>query len=108
MVRPRDPQALHRGISRGREGHPGGSWAAGRRHARQLRRRQQVSEGLHRPAERELMDTGVDGQLAVELRRVVKRFGATVALRGVDLSLKEGEIHCMVGENGAGKSTLTK
>ena len=37
-----------------------------------------------------------------------KRFGATVALDGAGLTLREGQIHALMGQNGAGKSTLIK
>jgi simple sugar transport system ATP-binding protein len=45
---------------------------------------------------------------AVELVGLRKRFGATVAVAGIDLALGHGEIHGLVGANGAGKSTLIR
>jgi ABC-type sugar transport system ATPase subunit len=44
--------------------------------------------------------------LAVDAKNVVMRFGAAVALRGIDFQSETGKIHALVGANGAGKSTF--
>ncbi len=52
-----------------------------------------------------------DGSPTDDLLRataVVVRYGPTIALDRIDLDLRRGEIHAVIGENGAGKSTLLR
>ncbi|WP_241038388.1 sugar ABC transporter ATP-binding protein [Blastococcus litoris] len=44
----------------------------------------------------------------LEMRGIVKTFPGVRALGGVDLDVRSGEVHCLLGQNGAGKSTLIK
>ncbi|MFP7834162.1 sugar ABC transporter ATP-binding protein [Marisediminicola sp. LYQ134] len=44
----------------------------------------------------------------LDVRGIRKAFAGVQALDGVDLSVRAGEVHCVLGQNGAGKSTLIK
>ncbi len=53
-------------------------------------------------------NTSGSGGNAVEVRGLVKHFGATKALDGVDLDVREGTVLGVLGPNGAGKTTLVR
>jgi branched-chain amino acid transport system permease protein len=54
------------------------------------------------------LDGGDDGSRrpALEVRNLIKSFGAMPVIRGVDLTIASGEVVCLIGPNGAGKTTL--
>jgi simple sugar transport system ATP-binding protein len=51
---------------------------------------------------------GTTGDIVVDMRNIEKFYGRVHALRGVNLSIRRGEIVGLLGDNGAGKSTLIK
>jgi ABC-2 type transport system ATP-binding protein len=46
--------------------------------------------------------------VVIDVQQVVKRFGATTALDGLDLQVQRGEVHAFLGPNGAGKTTTLR
>lgn len=47
-------------------------------------------------------------EVFLKLEGIKKSFSGVIALKGVNLEIKKGEIHCLAGENGSGKTTLIK
>ncbi len=63
-----------------------------------------MTDTLHEHADPELHD----GESLIQMRNVGKSYGAIRALKGINLTVKAGEVSCVLGDNGAGKSTLIK
>ncbi len=54
------------------------------------------------------MATPPDSDLVIDIRGLVKRFGNTTALDGLDLHVARGEVHGFLGPNGSGKTTALR
>jgi ABC-type molybdenum transport system ATPase subunit/photorepair protein PhrA len=51
---------------------------------------------------------GREGDLAVEVRGLVKSYAGIQAVRGIDLAIRRGEVFALLGPNGAGKTTTVE
>ena len=91
------PRLLSRGARWGRPGRVG--------RLRQPLRLPPHPPRPHRPGGRPRMTTH---ESLLRMSGIVKEFPGVRALDGVDLDVRAGEVHCLLGQNGAGKSTLIK
>lgn len=67
----------------------------------------ETAEAMRRAADRGAGPVN-DADPVLEARAVSKYFGRVIALEQVSLSVRPGEVNCLLGDNGAGKSTLIK
>ena len=54
------------------------------------------------------VNTPAKGEIVLEARNIVKRYGHVTALDGANFELRAGEVLAVIGDNGAGKSTMVK
>jgi ABC-type uncharacterized transport system ATPase subunit len=76
--------------------------------ARPLETWMTVGKAMTAPLTESLGDATLAGSCIVQMRAIWKSFPGVLANRGIDLDLRVGEVHALLGENGAGKTTLMK
>ena len=59
-------------------------------------------------AQSDPVKTPAKGEIVLEARNIVKRYGHVTALDGANFELRAGEVLAVIGDNGAGKSTMVK
>jgi ABC-2 type transport system ATP-binding protein len=57
---------------------------------------------------RPVAEADPESVLAVDVRGLVKSYAGTQAVRGIDLSIRKGEVFALLGPNGAGKTTTVE
>ncbi len=65
-------------------------------------------KSLARAAEAQRAPQAVHGEVVLEVRGATRRFDDRIALDGVDLSLRTGEVYALLGPNGSGKTCLLR
>ena len=80
-----------------------GNWFRQRQKKRTKHSQQNRDCGVNLKGEIEMATVSSD--YAVQMHGITKRFGAFYALKNMNLDVKKGSIHSLLGENGAGKST---
>jgi branched-chain amino acid transport system ATP-binding protein len=68
--------------------------------------KEMISRKGREPGSGVLFDMNASGNILLEIQSVTKRFGGLVAINGLSLEIKKGEILGLIGPNGAGKTTL--
>ena len=77
----------------------------GRKYPRKAPVTQPATQGVARAEKLPASPAPRDDQPVAELRGIVKKYGATTALAGIDVQVRRGELLAVLGPNGAGKST---